>query len=146
MIAPETSSLIAKGLGLLGSACVHLGEIERAEEIYRLGVQYGQEGPVSAEIFTQFGEALLMDGRPGEAIGLLRRALALGADPKRVQPRLARAFRLRHRFVAARACLLAALDAGVDVVDVWDDIRPVREALGDAASRLPVELPSSLDS
>jgi tetratricopeptide (TPR) repeat protein len=143
MIAPETSALIAKGLGLLGTACVHLGEVDRAEEIYRLGVQYGQDGPASAEIFTRFGEALLTDGRPGEAIGLLRRALALGADTRRVQPLLAKSFRLRRRFVAARGCLLAALEAGVPAADVWDDIQAVRDALGAAAGQLPIKLPAS---
>ena len=136
MIAPETSALIAKGLGLLGTACVNLGEIDRAEEIYRLGVQYGQDGPASADIFTRFGEALLTDGRPGEAIGLLRRALALGADPQRVQPLLARAFRLRKRFVAARGCLMAALDAGVPRGRIEDEINAVEVGLGPVARQL----------
>lgn len=140
MIAPETSALIAKGLGLLGTACVNLGEIDRAEEIYRLGVQYGQDGPASADIFTRFGEALMTDGRPGEAIGLLRRALALGADPQRVQPLLARAFRLRKRFVAARACLLAALDAGLPRDRIEDEIQAVESALGPAAEKLDRDL------
>ena len=115
---------------------MNLGEIERAEEIYRLGVQYGQDGPASADIFTRFGEALLSDGRPGEAIGLLRRALALGADPQRVHPLLARAFRLRKRFVAARACLLAAIDAGLPRVRIEDEIRVVEDALGPALGKL----------
>jgi tetratricopeptide (TPR) repeat protein len=136
MVAPETSALIAKGLGLLGTACVNLGEIDRAEEIYRLGVQYGQDGPASAEIFTRFGEALLTDGRPGEAIGLLRRALALGADPRRVHPMLARAFRLRKRFVAARGCLLAALEAGVPLARIEDEICSVKAGLGPAAEEI----------
>ncbi len=136
MIAPETSALIAKGLGLLGTACVNLGEIDRAEEIYRLGIQYGQDEPASAEIFTRFGEALVTDGRPGEAIGLLRRALALGAEPSRVQPMLAKAFRLRRRFVAARACLLAALDAGTPHDRIEDEIHMVEAALGPAVALL----------
>lgn len=137
MIAPETSALIAKGLGLLATACVNLGEIERAEEIYRLGVQYGQDGAASAEIFCRFGEALLSDGRPGEAIGLLRRALALGADGKRVQPLLAKAFRLRKRYVAARGCLMDALQAGVPRQQIADEIEAVEKGLGTSLNAIP---------
>jgi tetratricopeptide (TPR) repeat protein len=137
IIAPETSALIAKGLSLLATACVRLGEIDRAEEIYRLGVQYGQDGPASAHLFTQFGEALLSDGRPGEAIGLLRRAVALGASHTRVQPLLARAFRLRGRYVAAHACLQAAIDAGVPLADIEEEIRTVEDALGPGLLKLP---------
>src|SRR6185436_12239898 len=48
---PEARALIAKGLGLLGSACVHVGEIEQAEEVFRIGIQYAQEGMAAAELF-----------------------------------------------------------------------------------------------
>lgn len=34
MLTPDARSLIAKGLGLLGSACVQLGESEQAEEVF----------------------------------------------------------------------------------------------------------------
>src|SRR6476620_12197860 len=50
MLAPEPRALIAKGLGLLGSACVHVGEIEQAEEVFRIGIQYAQEGMAAAEL------------------------------------------------------------------------------------------------
>ena len=61
MLAPEARSLIAKGLGLLGSACVHVGEIEQAEEVFRIGIQYAQEGMAAAELFRRLGEALLLN-------------------------------------------------------------------------------------
>lgn len=131
-LAVETAALIAKGLGLLGTGCVNLGDMDRGEEIFRLGVQYAQDGPAASDIFVRFGEAVLSDGRPGEAIGLLRRAAALGAPQKTVQPLLARAFLLRHRFVAAHVCVLAALDAGVAREQIEDSIRSVEEALGPA--------------
>ena len=141
MIAPETSALIARGLGILGTAWVCMGDIERAEEVFRLGVQYGQDGSVSADIFAQFGGSLLSDGRPGEAIGLLRRALALGAQPKLIFPMLAKAYCQRRRYVAARGCLLAALQEGVLKSELLEEIRVVRGALGAAASKLPNRLP-----
>ncbi|MCU0691701.1 MAG: hypothetical protein MUF54_09890 [Polyangiaceae bacterium] len=147
MIAPETAELIAKGLALLGAACVNVGEIERAEEIYRLGVQYGQDSSASADIFARFGEALLANGRSGEAIGLLRRAVALGAPDVRVLPMLARAFRLRHRYVASYVCVRAALRAGVPVAALSDEIQSVQNVLGDLIPLLPgAPLPSALSA
>lgn len=132
MLAPEARALIAKGLGLLGSACVHLGEIEQAEEVFRIGIQYAQEGMAAAELFRRLGEALLINERPGEAIGPLRRALAFGGLPQEVLPPLARALWKRGRYVAAFACLKDALAAGAPEKELADDIREVETKLGPA--------------
>lgn len=132
MLAPEARALIAKGLGLLGSACVHLGEVEQAEEVFRIGIQYAQEGMAAAELFRRLGEALLVNDRAGEAIGPLRRALAFGGPPKDVLPPLARAFIKRGRYVAAFACLKDALSAGAPERDLAEDIRVVEVKLGPA--------------
>lgn len=132
MLAPEARGLIAKGLGLLGSACVHVGEIEQAEEVFRIGIQYAQEGMAAAELFRRLGEALLLNDRPGEAIGPLRRALAFGGLPQEVLPPLARAFIQRGRFVPAFACLKDALVAGAPEKDLAEDIREVETRLGPA--------------
>ena len=132
MLAPEARALIAKGLGLLGSACVHLGEIEQAEEVFRIGIQYAQEGMAAAELFRRLGEALLMNERPGEAIGPLRRALAFGGLPQEVLPPLARALCKRGRYVAAFACLKDALAAGAPEKELAEDIREVENKLGPA--------------
>ena len=70
-----------------GSACVHLGEIEQAEEVFRIGIQYAQEGVAAADLFRRLGEALLQNDRPGEAIGPLRRALAFGGPRPTSCPR-----------------------------------------------------------
>lgn len=130
MLAPEARALIAKGLGLLGSACVHVGEIDQAEEVFRIGIQYAQEGMAAADLFRRLGEALLFSDRPGEAIGPLRRALAFGGLPQEVLPPLARAFIRRGRYVAAFACLKDALAAGASEKDLADDIREVEAKLG----------------
>jgi hypothetical protein len=132
MLGADARSLIAKGLGLLGSACVHLGEVEQAEEVFRIGIQYAQEGVSAAELFRRLGEALLINDRAGEAIGPLRRALAFGGAPAEVMPPLARAFMKRGRFVAAYACLRDALEAGVAERDLTDELRQVEAALGPA--------------
>lgn len=147
MLAPEARGLIAKGLGLLGSACVHLGEIEQAEEVFRIGIQYAQEGMAAAELFRRLGEALLINERPGEAIGPLRRALAFGGLPQEVLPPLARALIKRGRFVAAFACLKDALAAGAPEKELAEDIREVEGKLGPAltawkAAMITAEKPS----
>ncbi len=147
MLAPEARGLIAKGLGLLGSACVHLGEIEQAEEVFRIGIQYAQEGLAAAELFRRLGEALLINERPGEAIGPLRRALAFGGLPQEVLPPLARALTKRGRYVAAFACLKDALAAGASEKELAEDIRVVETKLGPAltawkAAMITAEKPS----
>lgn len=140
MLAPEARALIAKGLGLLGSACVHVGEIEQAEEVFRIGIQYAQEGMAAAELFRRLGEALLVNDRPGEAIGPLRRALAFGGLPQEVLPPLARAFLQRGRYVAAFACLKDAQSAGAPEKDLAEDIRVVEAKLGPALTAWKAKL------
>jgi len=130
MLASDARGLIAKGLGLLGSACVRLGEVEQAEEVFRIGIQYAQEGIAAADLFRRLGEALLLNARPGEAVGALRRALAFGGPATQVMPPLARAFMQRKRYVAAYACLRDALDAGVVERDLASELREVESALG----------------
>jgi tetratricopeptide (TPR) repeat protein len=130
LLTADARGLIAKGLGLLGSACVHLGEIEQAEEVFRIGIQYAQDGVAAAELFRRLGEALLQSERAGEAIGPLRRALAFGGSPAEVMPPLARAFLRRKKFVAAYACLRDALEAGVGEREIADELRAAESALG----------------
>jgi hypothetical protein len=130
LLTPDARGLIAKGLGLLGSACVALGEMEQAEEVLRIGIQYAQEGVAAADLFRRLGEALLLNGRPGEAVVPLRRALAFGGPPALIMPPLARAFLQRKRFVAAFACLRQAVEAGVAEREVAEELREAEAALG----------------
>jgi hypothetical protein len=130
LLAPDARALIAKGLGLLGSACVSLGEIEQAEEVLRIGIQYAHEGVAAADLFRRLGEALLNSKRPGEAIAPLRRALAFGGSQAEVMPPLGRAFLERKKWVAACACMRAALAAGVPERDIADELRRIEGELG----------------
>jgi Flp pilus assembly protein TadD len=132
MLTSDARALIAKGLGLLGTACVKLGEEHQGEEVLRLAVQYAQDGAAAAEIFRRLGEAQLDDGRSGEAIGPLRRAANLGAPPKQIWPLLAKAFVHRKRFVAALAAIREARSAGVADSEMLDEIRQIESSLGTA--------------
>ncbi|HEX4517099.1 MAG TPA: hypothetical protein VH054_26320 [Polyangiaceae bacterium] len=131
-LAPDARALISKGLGLLGSACVHLGEVEQAEEVFRIGIQYAQEGLAAADLFRRLGDALLKSGRAGEAVGPLRRATAFGASAQEISPLLGRALLERKRYVAAYACFREAIEAGVAERDLQDEIRQIETALGPA--------------
>jgi tetratricopeptide (TPR) repeat protein len=115
-IIDEPRRAIVRALGLLGSAYAALGRNDWAEDVLRLGIQWGGDGPHGADLFRRLGEAHLTTDRAGEAIGLLRRALALW-DMQTVEteslrePRalthvaLARAFFARGRHVAALVSL-----------------------------------------
>lgn len=132
MLTPDARALIAKGLALLGTACIHLNEQLQGEEVLRLAVQYAHDGAAAAEVFKRLGEAQLEDGRAGEALGPLRRAVNLGAPPKVVWPLLARAFCKRKRFVAALACIREARSAGVPESEMMEEIREIESVLGTA--------------
>jgi hypothetical protein len=112
MLNAETRALIAKALGLLGSACISLGEMGKGEEVLRLGVQYAGDGPAAPDIYYRLGDAMLGDSRPGESIGPLRRAANLGAPGERVWPLLAQAFLARNRYLAAFSAIEEARAAG----------------------------------
>jgi tetratricopeptide (TPR) repeat protein len=111
-LPPDTRSMIARALGLLGSACVALGEVAKGEEVLRLGVQYAGDSDAASDVYYRLGEAMLSDGRPGEALGPLRRAVNLGAPGERVWPLLAQALAQRGRLLAAYSAVKEAEAAG----------------------------------
>lgn len=128
-LAPEVRATLAEALGVLGSAYVALERHEWAQEVLRLAIQWGQEQPnVSADLFRRLGEALMAEGRHGEAIGLLRRAHGIGAKSAEVLPALARCFLERKRLLAALVCAEEALSAGASE----ESVREVQEAAGAA--------------
>ena len=58
--------------------------------------------------------AAIQAGKHGEAIGLLRRAIGLGVDPKLVTPMLAESLHAREQRLAAMVCLEEAKSRGAD--------------------------------
>jgi hypothetical protein len=135
LLNPEARSTIARGLGLLGSACIALGEGMKGEEILRLGIQYAAEGDAAPDLFLRLGEAMLGDGRAGEAIGPLRRAANLGASPAKVWTLLARAFVARGRSLAALGAVIEARAAGAPAADLGEVVDSVKSTLGPAYER-----------
>jgi hypothetical protein len=134
LLNQETRSTIARGLGLLGSACIALDEVDKGEEVLRLAVQYAGDGASAGEIFLRLGGAMHSDARPGEAIAPLRRAIILGAEPRQAWPMLADALLSRNRCVAALAAVLEARSRGVDDPQLDHVFRTARERLGGAAA------------
>lgn len=143
-LAPEVRATLAEALGLLGSAYVELGRHEWAQEVLRLGIQWGQEQlHVAADLFRRLGAALVAQGRHGEAIGLLRRALGLGAPRAEVLPALARCFVARERYLAAQLCAEDALAAGAPAESVREAREAAAKALGEHWPRFRRRVPAS---
>lgn len=118
-LGDQARQTVARGLALLGSACVEISEFDKAEEILRLAVQYTGDGPAAADVYFRLGLALLSHSRPGEAIGPLRRAVALQDSLLDVWPALGRAFLERNRNMAALAAAHAGIARGVPQEVVW---------------------------
>ena len=85
----------------------------------------------------------MLDSRPGEAIGPLRRAANLGAPGERVWPNLARAFLQRGRLVACYSAVLEAKAAGSPVEELSGLLEQVGEALGPTLETLRQTLEKS---
>jgi tetratricopeptide (TPR) repeat protein len=130
----ERSKLV-RALRALGEAYLRKRQTEWAEDVLRLGIQFGQELPAAAPLFGLLGSARVESERYGEAIGLLRRALALGGDKRELLPGLARCFVERKRYVAALGCIDDAVAEGADAEALEPLRERVREALGEAYAR-----------
>lgn len=145
-LAPDVRATLARSLGYLGTAYVKKGRFDWAEEVMRLGIQWAQDGPAAGDLFRRMGEACVVRGRFGEAIGLLRRSIRLGAASSLVLPLLAQCYAERERWVAAALCAeeAIALQAEVDVME--DVMERAKERLGDAWTRFraAVEPPSAM--
>lgn len=122
-LTAEVKSTLARALGLLGTAYVHQSRFDWADEVLRLGIQWGHEEGGSADLYRRLGESYLARGRHGEAIGLLRRAITLGAPQRDVLAPLAKCYAARKRYVAAAACLDEAI--ALDVQD--ESLKPLHE-------------------
>ena len=107
MLAPEPRALIAKGLGLLGTACVRLGDVAQGEEIFRLGIQYAQDGVAAADIFQRLGEALMNDDRPARRSARSDGPSRSAATPRVLWPLLVPRL-LSARPLRRRLCLACA--------------------------------------
>jgi hypothetical protein len=135
MLGAGERAKLVRALRALGEAYLRKRQGEWAEDVLRLGIQFGQELPAAAPLFGLLGTARVETARYGEAIGLLRRALALGASKRELLPQLAICFIERRRFVAALACIEDAIAEGADPKPLEPLRARVQEALGDAYAR-----------
>ena len=134
-LGPAERGKLVRALGALGDAYLNKGQVDWAEDVVRLGIQFGQELPEAGALFGLLGRTRVASERHGEAIGLLRRALSLGAEPASVLPELARCFVERGRCVAALGCLAEAKEAGVEASQLEELEARIVEALGEPASK-----------
>ncbi len=100
----EVHERLSDALDLLGAAYARMGDLDAANEVLRLGVQWAGESKKAAQLFLALGRASAEGGNYGEAIGLLRRAMRLGADRKVGLPLLARSLAARDQALAAMVC------------------------------------------
>ncbi|MCU0663137.1 MAG: hypothetical protein MUC50_12530 [Myxococcota bacterium] len=134
----EQRDAIAEGLLLLGRAFERRERESWSEELYRLGLQYVKEGPWGALLYQGLGELMMRKERPGEAIGVLRRAQALGRPENEVVPLLGRAFFGVDKIVPAAAFLeQAALRGWLDALGERS-LRSTRDRLVQAGLEWPV--------
>lgn len=129
-LAPDVKATLARALGVLGSAYVAVDRVDWAQEVLRLGIQWGQDGPAAGELFRRLGEAHVTRERHGEAIGLFRRAIQLGAPKSDILPLLAVAFAARQRHIAAILCADDAVAEGASEAAVADVRQEALGALG----------------
>lgn len=113
-LTKDVRMTIAEGLGILGSAYAGLDRSDWAHEILRLAIQWGQDGPVTADLFRRLGATHLVQDKAGEAIGMFRRALALDGEQKEILPLLAAAYAARERRLAALLTIERAIGVGAD--------------------------------
>lgn len=143
-LAEDVKQQLALALGMLGSAYAAQENVDWAEEIIRLGIQWGQQstGPALGELFWRLGEIHLRRGQHGQAIGVLRRAQALGVPEVQVLPVLGMCFAARGRRLPALLCLeSAAAQGGLDPeMEALRDEQ--RDALGEAWTKFRELVPA----
>jgi len=134
-LGQEVHGRLSDGLDLLGTAYANMGDLDAANEVLRLGVQWAGESSKAADLFLALGRASVAGDKHGEAIGLLRRAIRLGADEEIAMPLLAQSLAARDQALAAVVCLARARELGADT-DVLETIGPRLQArFGEAWSR-----------
>lgn len=141
-LSPDARDRLATAMGLLGDAYGVLAVPERASECFRLAIQWaqGQGGPVLGANFVRFAQHWIEQGDPGKAVGMLRRALTLGADKADVLPRLATCYAELGRHLAALACAQTAQALGADEDATL--FASSAEALGEPWARYRARVPA----
>jgi len=127
---PESRILIGKAMVALGRAFGAQAQGETADEVFRVACQFAQDTSYAPDVFLELGSLYESDGREGQAIGLLKRAIALGARQSEALPLLSRCFVARERFVPALVCADEAVAAGASEDAVKESRSAALEVLG----------------
>ncbi|MEM6961687.1 MAG: tetratricopeptide repeat protein [Myxococcota bacterium] len=141
-LSVDVRRLLAGALGLLGTAYARTARFDWAEEVMRLGIQWSQDDVVSGDLFQRLADANARSGRHGQAIGLFRRALSLGAPPAVVLPGLARCYAVRGKAVAAIVCAEEAFEAGVEDAELTSELSAWKATLGSSWDRFRQLVPA----
>jgi tetratricopeptide (TPR) repeat protein len=134
-LSEEIHGRLSVSLDLLGTAYAKMGELDAANEVLRLGVQWAGESGKAGGLYLALGRACVASGKHGEAIGLLRRAIRLGADERETLPLLARSMCAREQRLAAMVCLERAGALGADASELDAARADLELGLGDAWQR-----------
>ena len=134
-LSPEVHGRLSEGLDLLGSAYANMGELDAANEVLRLGVQWAGESSKAGDLFFTLGRASVASEKHGEAIGLLRRAIRLGVEEDKAMPLLGRSLAARDQRLAAMVCLERARTLGSDEAGSAELKTALQERFGDTWAR-----------
>lgn len=135
-LAEEVHQQLSLSLDLLGSAYAGLGDFDAANEVLRLGIQWAGDSDKAAGMYLALGRASVTSEKHGEAIGLLRRAMKLGAEEVEVLPLLARSLAARDQNLAAMVCVDRAKEAGAPDDALAETRARLAERLGETWSTL----------
>lgn len=134
-LSEDVHGRVSVSLDLLGTAYSKIGELEAANDVLRLGVQWAGESGKAGALFLALGRASVAGEKHGESIGLLRRAIRLGADESEALPLLARSLAARDQTLAAMVCAERATELGADVEQSAGLRAELATRLGDAWPR-----------
>ncbi len=124
-LAEEIHGRLSVSLDLLGTAYANMGELDAANEVLRLGIQWAGESGKAGGLYLALGRASVAGDKHGEAIGLLRRAIRLGAEERDALPLLAQSLSARDQSIAAMVCNERARELGADA----DELKAVEALL-----------------
>jgi tetratricopeptide (TPR) repeat protein len=134
-LSEEVHKRLSDGLDLLGTAYANLGELDAANEVLRLGVQWAGESSKAGDLFFTLARASVASEKHGEAIGLLRRAIRLGIGEDEAMPLLVTSLAARDQGLAAMVCLERALELGSEGAATEELGAELRAQLGEAWAR-----------
>ncbi|MDJ0762077.1 MAG: hypothetical protein QNJ97_03735 [Myxococcota bacterium] len=123
---------LGEGLDLLGIAFEKKNRDEWSEELFKLGIQFARESHIAGRLFEHLGALLSKKERFSEAIGILRRAMALGQSEATLLAPLGWAYLKTGKLIPAAALLERAAASGICSQHVETGLSEIRDQLARA--------------